>query len=170
MRTTNAYWIIPTTTAAYQQFTVTLAGQACLINLYTKTLNIPILEPSTIPISPPKYENINPVFIDLFLTGTLIVGGVVVRANSLIVRDTYLGFYGDLVVIDTSGAMEDPYGVSPRLPPNHLRNWWQQLMPGNQAAPSLAGTIPEMGTRWLLTYWPPGSYIPGYPPFVPSLN
>ncbi|MDE2426339.1 MAG: hypothetical protein KGO96_10585 [Elusimicrobia bacterium] len=159
--------IIATTTAPSQAINVTLAGQACLINLYTKSINLPL---ETAPAgSEVVYENQNPCFVDLYLINgsppTLIIGGVQVRNGGLIVRDIYLGFQGDLAIIDTTGAGQDPFGVPPTLPPLHLRNWWQKFIPlslGSKAPPAIAGSIPGMGTRFLLTYWPVGSYTPGY--------
>lgn len=163
------YLVVPTTEAPSQAITITLNGQACLINLYTKSINIAVQAPNEIPTDPtPRYENVNPCFVDVY-TGTganLIIGGVYVRQGSLIVRDVYLGFVGDLSVIDTSGAAQDPYGVPPRLPPPYLRNPAQlaafPLSDGNAAPPAVAGHIPGMGSRFILTYWPPGSYVPGY--------
>ncbi len=148
-------FVIPLTDAPSQTVNVTLGGQACRINVYTKSINEPIEQ--QIPTSPPAYENVNPVFLDLYLGDALVIGGVVCRNSSLILMDTYLGFVGDLSMIDTSGAFEDPVGVSPRLPPMDLRNAWQRSLPlsleGN-APPNLAGTIPGLGSRWQLTYWP----------------
>ena len=172
--TSTAYQIVPMTEAPAQSITITLGGQACLIVLYTKSTNVPMWNPDEIATDPnPVYENVNPCFVDLY-TGagaTLIIGGVYLRQGSLIVRDTYLGFVGDMSIIDFSGAGEDPRGVPPILPPNYLRNYEQrQMFPlslGNQAPPNLAGRIPGMGSRWLLTYWAPGTYTPGYPPSPP---
>jgi hypothetical protein len=146
-----------------------LSGQACLINLFTKSINIAVLEPREIATDPtPRYENANPCFINVY-TGSganLIIGGVYVRHAALIVRDVYLGFVGDLAVYDTSGANEDPSGVPPKLPPQHLRNAAQRtefpLSAGDRAPPAVAGRIPGMGSRFILTWWPPGSYVPGY--------
>jgi hypothetical protein len=152
--------------------TITLGGQACLIRLYTKSTNIPVLEPGETSSDPePRYENVNPCFVDVY-TGSganLIVGGIYVRHGSLIVRDVYLGFIGDLAVFDTKpGAAEDPVGIPLILPPLHLRNADQlaefPLSDGNQAPAAVAGRIPGMGSRWILTYWPVGTYTPGYGP------
>ena len=156
------YQAIPTTEAPYQVITVTLGNQACQIALYTKSINVPFQDPMPFPIIPtvvpPVYENVNPVFIDLYANGALIIGGVLALNDNLIVRNTYLGFVGDLAVIDTSGAEGDPYGVPSRLPPPDLRNWWQRTMPqvlGGQFAPSaIAQSIPGMGSRFILAYWP----------------
>ena len=159
----SAFLVVPTTEAPSQSINIALGNQDCLIELYTKSINIPISTP--IPTSPPTYQNANPCFIDLYVNGALIIGGVYVRQGALIVRDVYLGFQGDLSVIDTSGAGEDPFGVPVELPPVYLRNDWQRSIPppeAIQAPTNYAGRIPGMGTRWLLTYWPVGSYIPGY--------
>jgi hypothetical protein len=163
----SAYSIVPTTEVPYQSISITLAGQSCLINFYTKSTNIAVQAPLEIGTDPtPRYENINPCFLDLYVAGKLILGGILARQGQLLIRDTYLGFSGDLAVIDTSGAGQDPYGVPPRLPPLALRNAAQVAMfplsDGDEAPASIAGTIPGMGTRFILTYWPVGSYTPGY--------
>ena len=162
----TAYSVIPTTPAPYQSISITLAGQSCLINFYVKSIFVPVQEPNEIGSDPePRYENQNPCFVDLYLNGALVIGGALARQGQLLVRDVYLGFSGDLVVIDTSGAGEDPYGVPPVLPPYYLRGASQRAFPlvdGDLAPASVAGTIPGMGTRYLLTYWPASSYTPGY--------
>ena len=148
-------FIIPLTTAPYQNVTLALGSQACSINVYTKSINVPIEQ--EIPTNPPVYENINPVFLDLYVNDALIIGGVILRNSAMVVMDPYLGFVGDLSLIDTSGLFQDPYGVPARLPPPDLRNFWQRNLPlslGGLAPASTAGTIPGLGTRWLLTYWP----------------
>jgi hypothetical protein len=159
------FLIVPTTEAPSQTITTTLAGQNCQINLYTKSINWPLASVGNIDIQPPTYQNINPCFIDLYSNDELIIGGVYVRQGQVVVIDTYLGFDGDLAVLDSTGLGEDPYGVPYRLPPRYLRNQWQQALPpgyGDVAPPTIAGRIPGMGSRWLLAYWPVGSYTPGY--------
>lgn len=107
-------------------------------------------------VDPPPYENVNPVFIDVYLRGSLVVGGVMLRNRNAVIRNTYFGFVGDLAVIDTLGS-SDPYGVPPTLPPVDLRNWWQRKVPlafGGKSPPNVAGTIPGFGSRFLLTWWP----------------
>jgi hypothetical protein len=159
----SAFQVIPTTEAPNQQISTTLANQDCLIQLYTKSINVPIATPMA--PEPPVYQNLNPCFIDLYLNGALLIGGVYVRQGSLVVRDTYFGFAGDLSVIDTTGAGADPFGVPATLPPAYLRTPWQRTIPlsfQGKAPSNYASRIPGMGTRWLLTYWPVGSYTPGY--------
>ena len=48
------------------------------------------------------------MFIDLFLNNVLIIGGVLCLDRTYIVRDSYLGFSGDLFFADTQGT-SDPY-------------------------------------------------------------
>ncbi len=228
-----AYQIVPTTEAAAQRIQITLGGQACTINIYTKSINVPIeppgsISPAEIPMgsfigtisgnvltvgsiagggippgvviirgpgvlyptyvvrfesgiggdgtyivtpsqdvapvgmyavapAAPTYENQNPVFLDLYLNETnLIIGGVPCLNDVRIVRNVYLGFIGDLSVIDTEGN-EDPFGVPLRLPLPPLRNIWQRNLPlslAGIAPPNLANRIPGLGSRFLLTYWP----------------
>lgn len=105
----------------------------------------------------PTYENVNPVFLDLYVSDVLVIGGVICHNGVRIVRDAYLGFVGDLAVIDTTGTL-DPHGTPLRLPPPDLRNFWQRNLPlslgGKLPVSGSPNKIPGMGTRWLLTYWP----------------
>ena len=107
-------------------------------------------------VDPPPYVNTNPVFIDVYLNDTLLIGGVLLRNRNRVIRNSYFGFSGDLAVVDTQGN-SDPYGVVPRLPPPDLRNWWQRNLPlslGGKAPPNIAGTLPGFGSRFLLVWWP----------------
>lgn len=147
--------IVPLTDAPSQSVNVTLGGQDCIINIYTKSINVPIEQ--DIPTDPPVYENINPVYMDLYSNGTLVQAGVILRNDSLVLMSTAYGFVGDFSIIDTSGNYEDPYGVPARLPPADLMNAGQRALPlsaQGYAPANLAGTIPGLGTRWVLSYWP----------------
>ncbi len=150
--------VIPLTNAPAQVVSISLGGQSCLINIYTKSINIPVVPPGSILSDPnPTFENTNPVFLNLFVNNLLVLGGIVVRNGSLMLMNTYLGFIGDLSVIDTSGKYEDPQGVPRILPPPDLRNAFQRSLPlwlEGYAPENIANTIPGLGTRWLLTYWP----------------
>jgi hypothetical protein len=155
--------IIPLTEAPAQVVHVTLNGQDARINVYTKSINVPIALPGMTLSDPnPVYENANPVFMDLYVndntTGALrlVIGGVILLNECLTVINPYLGFVGDLVIIDTQGN-EDPAGASLRLPPLDLRNRAQRDIPLSRGGERLVNgpnTIPGLGTRWLLTYWP----------------
>lgn len=48
------------------------------------------------------------LFLDLYLSDALLIGGVLCLNDDLIVRDSYLGFIGDLYFHDTLGG-SDPY-------------------------------------------------------------
>lgn len=147
---------IPLTEAVSQTINVTLSNQVCQIEVFSKSINVPKLDPLTIPTDPPTYENINPVFINLYLNSSLVVGGVICLNNTRIVRNTYFGFIGDLSFYDTQGNY-DPYGVSYRLPPSWLRNIWQRAVPlrfRGFSPPTMASKCPGLGTRFQLLYWP----------------
>ena len=153
--------VIPLSDAPSQTVGVQLNNQPCRLFVYTKSIFAPIAPPGMIESDPtPVYENKNPVFLDLYLNDVLVVGGVLCRDRTLILRDSYLGFSGDLAFVDIQGT-ESPYGVPLRLPPLHLRNWWQLSIPrgltadGKAPASAGPGTCPGLGTRFLLTYWPP---------------
>jgi len=76
---------IPITDTYSQQLSITLAGQACTINLYQKSTGF---------------------YCDLYVDNTLIIGGVICQNLNKIVRNTYLGFVGDLCFQDTEGASD----------------------------------------------------------------
>ena len=78
--------IIPIADTYSQTLAVQLAGQSCTINLYQKSTGF---------------------YCDLYVSGTLIIGGVICQNLNRIVRDTYLGFIGDLMFQDTQGV-NDP--------------------------------------------------------------
>jgi hypothetical protein len=78
--------IIPLQAVPSQAVSVTLAGQNCQINLYAKLYGM---------------------FADLYVSNALVVGGILVLDRNRMVRSTYLGFVGDLIVYDTQGA-NDP--------------------------------------------------------------
>lgn len=78
--------IIPLLATAAQTLTVRLGDQPCAIDVYQKTSGM---------------------FVDLYVNGALIVGGVAARNGVRMVRDTYLGFIGDIAFVDTQGT-DDP--------------------------------------------------------------
>lgn len=83
--------IIPVNDTYAQTFKVTVGGQGVTVNLYQKPGGL---------------------FMDVSIGGTLIIGGVVCRNLTRIVRDLYLGFVGDFMWLDNQGA-NDP--TSPGL-------------------------------------------------------
>ena len=108
--------------------------------------------------SAPRYEQTNPVFADFYLLDAPILLGVHLRNSSLALMNQYLGIIGDFSLIDVTGKAEDPFGVPATLPnPPELRNAWQRSVPlrlEGKAPAAVANTIPGLGSRWLLTYWP----------------
>jgi hypothetical protein len=80
--------IIPIAATPSQKLTILLGGQNCQIKVYQKTTG---------------------VYLDLAVNDSPIVSGVVCRDRVAIVRDTYLGFTGDLSFFDTQGTSDPSY-------------------------------------------------------------
>jgi hypothetical protein len=89
-----------------QTVNVQLASQNCQIFITTKTTGL---------------------FVDLYVSNTLVIGGVLALNTVLIVRDQYLGFVGDLAFFDLQST-----GT-----------------PGNEG---LDPSSPGLGTRFLFCY------------------
>ncbi len=80
--------LIPLSPTPSQTLNVTLAGQACTINVYQKFYGL---------------------FCSIFVNQTPIIQGVLCLNRNYIVRSTYLGFIGDLGFIDTQGTSDPSY-------------------------------------------------------------
>lgn len=78
--------LIPINDKFSQTISVVLSNQSCQINIYQKATGL---------------------FCDLYVNSVLIIGGVICENMNVIVRDTYLGFVGDLMFYDTQGK-DDP--------------------------------------------------------------
>ena len=78
--------IIPVQALESQTLGVTLDNQNCSINIYQKNYGL---------------------FLDLSVSNALVIGGVICLDEVRIVRNTYLGFVGDLAFYDTQGT-DDP--------------------------------------------------------------
>lgn len=78
--------IVPIDAVASQRFTISLANQACQIELYQK---------------------VDGLFMNLFVNDVLVIGGVICENQNRIVRDRYLGFSGDFFFNDSQGS-DDP--------------------------------------------------------------
>lgn len=78
---------IPLQAVSNQTLTVTLNNQVCQINVYWTAYGL---------------------FLDLYVSGTFIIGGVICQNENVIVRNSYLGFSGDLMFYDNTGAGNDP--------------------------------------------------------------
>lgn len=79
---------IPIQAIPSQTFNVLLGGQYCQINLYQKTQGL---------------------FFDLNVNGIEIVSGVICRENLRLVRETYHGFLGNLIIYDLQGKQDPIY-------------------------------------------------------------
>lgn len=78
--------IIPLQATPNQTLTISLANQACQIDLLTKTTGL---------------------YMNLYVNNSPIILGVACENRNRIVRDLYLGFSGDLVFNDKQGS-DDP--------------------------------------------------------------
>lgn len=86
--------VVPLDPVPSQTVTVALDGQDCSIRVYQ------------------KYSGL---FLDLYVAGSLIIGGVICQDANRIVRDAYLGFDGDLAFFDNTGSGDPEYtGVGSR--------------------------------------------------------
>jgi hypothetical protein len=54
------------------------------------------------------YYKYTGLFIDVFINDAPLLYGILCQYNNPIIRDTYLGFPGELVWIDTFGTQADP--------------------------------------------------------------
>ena len=79
--------IIPISDLPSQTLRVQLNGQNCGISIYQKSTGL---------------------FLNLSINNALIIGGVICQNLNRVVRDSYLGFIGDLMFSDTQGK-DDPF-------------------------------------------------------------
>jgi hypothetical protein len=94
--------IIPLQAVPNQTVNVVLNNQSCVINIYQKFWGM---------------------FLDLYVNGSLVIGGVICLTGHLCVISAYLGFVGDLMWADTqSGLPTDPVftGVGTRYQLQYL--------------------------------------------------
>lgn len=80
--------VIPLQATPAQTLNVTLNNQACTLNIYAKSTGL---------------------YIDVYVSNALIIGGVICQNLNRIVRDAYLGFVGDLIFNDTQGTSDPTY-------------------------------------------------------------
>ena len=86
--------IVPLQAIPNQTVTVTLASQRCQIDVYQKRTGL---------------------FLDLYLSNTLLIAGALCQDRNPVVRAIYHGFVGDLAFIDTQGTSDPTYdGVGAR--------------------------------------------------------
>ena len=80
--------IVPAQPLANQTVPIVLGNQGCSLNIYQTNYGL---------------------FMDVYVSGALIIGGVICQNQNRIVRDLYLGFQGDFVWLDNTGNGNDPY-------------------------------------------------------------
>lgn len=80
--------VVPVQAVPNQTVTVSLGGQTCQIDLYQKATGL---------------------FVDLYVSNLPIVIGAVALDRNRIVRSAYLGFMGDLMIVDRLGTADPSY-------------------------------------------------------------
>ena len=79
--------IVPIQALPNQILSVSLAGQACQLQIVQKSTGL---------------------FMNVSVNNAQIIGGVICQDRNRIVRDAYLGFIGDFAFLDTQGK-DDPF-------------------------------------------------------------
>jgi hypothetical protein len=80
--------VIPCQALPNQTFNVSINGQPCTLAIWTRSTGL---------------------FMDLYVNGALIVGGVLCLNGVGILQDQYLGFNGELAFFDTQGSSDPTY-------------------------------------------------------------
>lgn len=94
---------IPLVATPAQDMAVLLGAQSCRLSVYQKAFGL---------------------FVDLYVSDRLIIGGVVAENRNRIVRSVYLGFAGDLYFNDTQGLADPDYtGLADRF-----QLWWNSAL------------------------------------------
>lgn len=101
--------IIPVRAVASQMLNTVVNSQNVRLNIYAKTISVPVVPTGGIPTDPPVYERINPVFMDVYLNDNILVYGVLCRNDNVIVRNLYFGLSGDFAWTDTQGSDDPQY-------------------------------------------------------------
>lgn len=124
---------IPLAETPSQTLSVVLNGQACILNVYQKFYGL---------------------FMDVIVSNSVIIQGVICQNNNFIVRSLYLGFVGDLMFVDTQGTSDPDYtGLGPvnqsrfqlrYLFPNELpNNYGENPFDPNAIADEWAAAFPN---------------------------
>jgi hypothetical protein len=80
--------IVPLQSLPNQIVDIILGDQQCVLKVYQKFFGL---------------------YIDVTVSGELIIGGVIGRDRNRVVRSEYLGFIGDLVFFDLLGGSDPDY-------------------------------------------------------------
>ena len=95
--------ILPLSAVPSQTFSVQLSNQNCLINLYQKNTGL---------------------YFDLFINNNPVIQSMLCLNEVGLVRESYLGFVGQLVFVDTQGSSDPTYdGLGSR----YLLTYWTQV-------------------------------------------
>ena len=95
--------ILPLSAVPSQTFSVQLNNQNCLINLYQKSTGL---------------------YFDLFINNSPVIQSMLCLNEVGLVRESYLGFVGQLVFVDTQGSSDPTYdGLGSR----YLLTYWTQI-------------------------------------------
>src|ERR1044072_7471686 len=97
---------IPLARIPSQTLRTTLAGQRCRLRIYSRDVQLPDWRPQTIATDPPVSEQTLVTFLDLYVNDALVLGGVRCYNDNRLVRDSYLGFVGDLAFTDVYGDQD----------------------------------------------------------------
>ncbi len=85
--------IVPLQAVPSQTIRATLGNQAAQLNIYQKQLyDAATMTPA--------------LYMDVLLSGVVILGGSICLTGVKIIRDPYLGFNGDLMFFDTQGSLD----------------------------------------------------------------
>lgn len=91
--------VVPLSAVANQTLTVSLGGQTCQLNVYEKVRYTGVNAAL-------EWSSYSLLYMDVYVSNTLVVGGVVARNAVRIVRDAYFGFLGDFLFVDTQGILD----------------------------------------------------------------
>lgn len=80
--------IVPVQAIPNQTLQCQLGGQACTLNVYQQAFGM---------------------YVDLLIGTQVIVQGIIGLNGTLIVRNTYFGFIGDLIFLDTQDTQDPVY-------------------------------------------------------------
>ena len=95
--------ILPLSAVPSQTFSVLLHYQTCLINLYQKSTGL---------------------YFDLFINNSPVIQSMLCLNEVGLVRESYLGFVGQLVFVDMQGSSDPTYdGLGSR----YLLTYWTQI-------------------------------------------
>lgn len=80
--------IVPLNAVPAQTLSIQLNNQSCGLNVYQRFFGL---------------------FMDVYVSGNLIIAGVICENANFIVRSLYLGFSGDFAFLDTQGATDPTF-------------------------------------------------------------